>query len=303
MVRGVETTLTRQRQNLTDGWELELTGESHREETEVTAFIPCFNNESTLRKAVESVVNQSLEVNEILVVDDGSGDGSTETISDLDVPILRNEQNEGRGAARARAMREAGGELVLCCDATSTLAPDFLENGLSLFEDPQVGGVVGTFCSRDRTSVSARWRARHLFKEGIKFQRSDRAPLATGGAILRRSAVLEVGNFNEALRHSEDADLGRRLALAGFKIVKIPECVVYYDVKNTLSEVLERYSRWYIGAEGTYSIKRYMKEIIYSIRVMASIDFAEGDWACALVSLFSPHYRFWKAVYGRGSIS
>jgi glycosyltransferase involved in cell wall biosynthesis len=96
----------------------------------VSAYIPCYNNIDTIAEAVNSIRRQKVAVGELFVIDDGSTNGSAEVVESMGVRVIRNERNLGRGAVRNRAMTEAKNELVLCCDATNILTPDFLEKAL-----------------------------------------------------------------------------------------------------------------------------------------------------------------------------
>src|SRR2546421_1221721 len=96
----------------------------------VGAYVPCFNNVDTVRDAVESLLAQTVAPCEVVVIDDGSTDMSATALRGLPARVVRHERNMGRGAARARAMRELEYEFVLCCDATNVLEPTFVENGL-----------------------------------------------------------------------------------------------------------------------------------------------------------------------------
>ena len=176
----------------------------------VSAWIPSFNNAATLARALESIRAQTLPVAELFVVDDGSTDESVGVAEQLGVRVVRHEQNLGRGAARARAMREARHDLTLCCDAGNALEPDFLERALPSFDDPRVAAVCGRFSGGGERGVADRWRSRHLFKVSTPLPMSRRAGLLTGGAVLHKTRCEAVGGFDHALRHSEDADLGRR---------------------------------------------------------------------------------------------
>ena len=87
----------------------------------VSAYVPCFNNAATVRRAVESLLAQTVPPDEIIVIDDGSTDGSCEQLAGLPVRSIRHETNLGRGATRGHAMREVRHEFVLSCDATNAL--------------------------------------------------------------------------------------------------------------------------------------------------------------------------------------
>lgn len=74
---------------------------------------------------------------------------------------------------------------------------------------------------------------------------------AGGCGLIRKSALLAVGKFNTLLRHSEDAELGKRLLAAGYDIVFDPSATYICNVRNTLIQVLECYWHWLGGSEHT----------------------------------------------------
>jgi GT2 family glycosyltransferase len=266
-----------------------------------SAYVPCYNATPTLRRAVESVLAQTLQPADVLVVDDGSSDGSIDTIRDLPVRIITLPQNLGRGEARVRAMREVTHNLVLCCDATNVLAPGFAEQALEWFDDPRVAAVFGRITQAPSANVAERWRGRHLFKTDLAAAPSRRMSLCTWGTVVRADALDSVGGFNRRLLHTEDAELGSRLLAANFDVVYDPRLTVTSIATNTLGQVLERHWRWYAGANEHVSWRGYLRSISYSIRNMAPTDLRAGDPLSALVSLSCPHYEFWRTVWRRGS--
>lgn len=260
-----------------------------------SAYVPCFNNAATLRRAVESVLAQSVPPASVLVIDDGSRDAAAETLRDMNVAVVRHAQNLGRGAARARAMADLTDEFVLCCDATNALERDFVAKALPWFNDRKVAAVFGVFCAGASETTADRWRARHLFKIDAVRQAQRAALLATTGAMVRRSSVVAVGGYDVALRHSEDAALGRRLRAAGHEVVCDPAMRFASTVHNSVAQVLERYWRWHAGTDEGSSWKGYAKIVSYSIKVMAAADLRARDPLAAVVSLACPHYQFWKS--------
>ncbi|WP_218081030.1 glycosyltransferase [Anthocerotibacter panamensis] len=263
---------------------------------DVTAYVPCYNNAQTLAQTLDSVRRLNPAVAEILAVDDGSRDNSVQVAAAQGVQVLVHSQNLGRGAARAKAMEQARYELVLCCDATNVLSADFLEKALPWFENPQVAAVFGYLVQPPARTVVERWRGRHLFRLEQPRGPVDRhALLATYGAVVRKSAVLAVGNYDPTLRHSEDRELGERLLQAGYEVIHDPKLEVSSIAHNTLAQVLERYWRWYCGKDETVSWSGYLKQVAYATKVMALQDLRAGDPQSIPISLFSPHYQFWRS--------
>jgi glycosyltransferase involved in cell wall biosynthesis len=269
----------------------------------VSAYIPYYNNASTLKEVIESLRAQTHPLQEILVIDDGSLPPLS-LEPELGIRVIRHEMNLGRGAVRSRAMTECQQEYVLCCDATNILPCDFLEKALGWFTDPQVGAVMGSMSQPPATSLAHRWRGRHLFKMRTVTSSTPhsatrsvvhKAVLATYGALVRRSVVLEVGNYNPELRHSEDAELGSRILAAGYDVVLDRQLKVISIAENTLAQVLERYWRWYAGKDEDISFAKYWKLIGHSLKVLVVLDWQEQDPLSIPISLFVPHYQFWRS--------
>ena len=235
--------------------------------TAVTAYVPLYNAERTIRFAVESVLGQTIRPAEVLVVDDGSTDRSLEQLEGLDVRIVGHPRNLGRGATRARAMSEARESLVLCCDASNALEPDFLEKALPWLDNPRVAAVFGRMTQPPARNVVERWRGRHLFKVDLAQQSRHHASLSTGGSLMRAAAVSEVGGYATGLRHTEDRELGDRILAAGFDVVYDPRLAIASIASNTLGQVLERHWRRNAGTHPAADWRGYRKSIGYSINL------------------------------------
>jgi len=124
--------------------------------------VPCFNSAATVCRTIESLQAQLLPIDQLFVVDDGSTDSSVTIAEAAGVPVLRNDSNLGRGAVRARAMREAKNEFVVCCDSSKSLMPGFVDSGLMWFEDPKVAAVCARIVQPPAENAVERWRGRHM---------------------------------------------------------------------------------------------------------------------------------------------
>ena len=263
----------------------------------ISAYVPSYNNEATIKASVGSLLDQSIRPDEVFVVDDGSLDNTRELALSTGVEVLSNGKNRGRGFTRAKAINYAKHGIVLCCDATNILDSDFIEKTIPFFADPQVVSISGHLRSSDAKGVVGRWRSRHLFKEDVvPGPPVPTSMLITYGTLMRKAPILEVGNFDASLIHTEDNELGIRLHAAGYKILGSPDAVVRSIAPARLWKTLERYWRWYAGLDEKVTLGSYLHMVKASIRPMAQKDLAEGDWPAALVSLLCPHYCMWKSA-------
>ena len=260
----------------------------------ISGYVPFYNNANTVLAAVDSLRRQQPPLDEVFAIDDGSTDRSAELLKKAGVRVLKQPANLGRGAARKLAMQVAQHQFVLCCDATNILPTDFATRALSWFEDPNVAAVVGLITDPNPRGVVSRWRARNLFKAGLPRRASKGAAFITFGAMVRSSAVAAVGGYDGSLRHSEDADLGNRLAAADFVTIGDPSLKVYCNVLNSLPVVLERYWRWYAGKDELFGMKTYCKLVWFSVRTMAWGDLRAGEPLTTFISLVLPHYQCWR---------
>jgi hypothetical protein len=195
------------------------------------------------------------------------------------------------------ATTESTGEFVLFIDATNRLGKSFIEKASIHFEDPKVAAVSGTLRSPSQTNAIDRWRSRHLFRETrIPKVAEPCEMLITYGTMMRRSAIKEAGNFDKNLRYKEDQELGERLAKIGYFMIGDPKIKIYPVLSNTLSQVLERYARWYMDPDETPSFSGYWHNLKASIKPMMQEDLRERDWKSACISLLVPHLQLFHGV-------
>jgi GT2 family glycosyltransferase len=265
----------------------------------ISGYVPFFNNRNTVLAALKSLADQGLEWREIFALDDGSTDDGPELLETSGFRCLHQPKNQGRGSARHRAMMESDGDIVICCDATNVLPSNFVSQLLPWFDDPKVAAVYGWIQDPLPRGAIGRWRARHLFKADHCMTVRHQAPLSTYGTLVRKSAVVSVGNYNPLLRHSEDAELGERLLAAGYDIVFDPSAAVICNVQNSLVQVLERYWRWYAGVDEATTWIGYIRNVIFSLKVMARQDLMNRDFGAVVISLICPHFQFWKSRWNR----
>lgn len=198
----------------------------------VSIIIPCFNGASYLGQAIGSVLDQSFQDWELIVVDDGSTDGSRAVAAAFSDSRIRYtyQPNRGLAAARNAGLSLTGGELVTFLDADDLFLPDKLARQVGeLSAAPEIGLVAGGHLEIDETGkVLNQVRSWQL---GHTLSLSDwlfGCAFAVHSVMVRRSWLRAVGSFDATLRRLEDWDLWLRLALAGCPMTWTPAIVCAY---------------------------------------------------------------------------
>lgn len=182
---------------------------------DISVVIPLYNKAEEIGTTLRSVLCQSVAPREIIVVDDGSTDGSAEVVESLAASrvLLVRQANAGVSAARNRAMRMASGRWVALLDGDDVWCPDYLEgvSGLIL-RYPDCGAYGSGFYVEDNERRSV---GDTPHEEGIVdfFRESmSRYVLIPSATVLRRDTVLRVGGFPEGMRMGEDQYLWTKVA-------------------------------------------------------------------------------------------
>ncbi len=185
--------------------------------------IPAYNSAAFLRETMESVRGQDASGWELIVVDDGSTDGSLDvarSVADPRIRVLRQE-NRGVSAARNRGLAEASGEWVLFLDSDDRLLPDALRRmGEAGQARPEAVAVYGEAAPMSESGDMLSGGAPPVFGQrpsgDVLEALLARNFIATPGVIaLRRHALAQSGGFSEGLSVAEDWELWCRLAMLG----------------------------------------------------------------------------------------
>jgi glycosyltransferase involved in cell wall biosynthesis/peptidoglycan/xylan/chitin deacetylase (PgdA/CDA1 family) len=221
----------------------------------LSVVIPTFQRRPSVLATVQALAGQEgAPPFEVVVVVDGSTDGTAEALRALRVPFpLRVVAQENRGAARARnaGWRAAAGEVVLFLDDDMEAAPDVLarhDRAHHAGADAVTGGIGAHPGSRRSmlTDTVDEWYAR--FADDLRAR--GRAPgfdeIITGQLSVRRAVLEELGGFDERFcaggtYGNEDIDLGHRLLAGGHTVVADPDSVTRQRYTVTAAEHLRQY--------------------------------------------------------------
>jgi glycosyltransferase involved in cell wall biosynthesis len=190
--------------------------------TGVSVIVPAFNAAPFLGEALESVFAQGLAGVEVVVVDDGSTDGTAEVARRFGRGVrVLTQPRSGSGHARNVGLKETTGDLVAFLDADDVWLPDKMARQLPLLEkDPALGLVFSDMVSFGAPEGEAKEEGRSYFRERGFTGRCTPASIflhdmiSTPTVVLRRAVLRETGTFDPSLPIGQDTDLWLRIALA-----------------------------------------------------------------------------------------
>lgn len=178
----------------------------------VSIIIPCFNSAEWISEAIESALNQTWSSVEVVVIDDGSTDNSTEIIKKFGDSISWKTQPNGGGAlARNRGIELATGEWVQFLDADDLLLPDAVEHKLKLSVDPSVV-ICGNVSSIDGASTESLPGFWNLPSYDLESMLRSGAP-PTSAPLHRINAIRSIGGFHAGQPCGQEYDLHLRMAI------------------------------------------------------------------------------------------
>lgn len=204
----------------------------------VSVILTCHNEERFIVQAVESAINQtaSSRIKEIIIVNDGSTDGSAEVIAALArreprVHVLTT-AGIGLSSARNLAIRHAAGDLIAILDGDDFWAEDKLERQLAVLDNGCKAGLVyGDFVDFSAPDLSD---ALHVAVRRYRADQCDTlptyflldGPIVPSSMVMRREMVEDIGLFNEAFRAGEDTEFCLRAA-ERWTFQHVAEALVY----------------------------------------------------------------------------
>jgi hypothetical protein len=202
----------------------------------VSVVMPVRNGERYVERAVRSILTQTLPAIELIVIDDGSTDGTCEilqSLAELD-PRVRVVRNPGAGLVRAlnHGLALSRAPIIARMDADDIALPDRLTRQLAAFEARPNLVLLGAQVSR--IDDTGRHIGKGRYPVGAQNCREHLAlssPFAHPSVMFRAQAIRSVGGYREAYRHAEDYDLWLRLSEAG-EIDNLNERVLEYRVHD-----------------------------------------------------------------------
>jgi len=199
--------------------------------------IPLYNKAAYIEKAIQSVLAQTFQEFELIVIDDGSTDGGLEIvqqIKDSKIQLIQ-QKNQGVSTARNNAVKATKYDYVAFLDADDWWSPDFLEEMKSLITEFPEGSLYASsyFKVKNHKNRRAKIGVPANFERGYfdyckAYITSAWMPVWTGAVILQKNIFNEMQGFKPQLKLGEDFDLWLRIALK-YKVVLLNKPLAFYN--------------------------------------------------------------------------
>ncbi|HET6986536.1 MAG TPA: glycosyltransferase [Kribbella sp.] len=218
----------------------------------VSVIVPAYNESAGIEAAIRSLVASDHPL-EVIVVDDGSTDGTADVVEALRLPGVRviRQPNAGKPVALNTGLRAARFELIVMVDGDTVFEPDAVRMLVQPFADPAVGAVSGNAKVGNRGGLLGRWQHieyvigfnldRRLFDTA---QCMPTVPGAVGG--FRRTALERIGGLSDVTL-AEDTDLTMALCRDGWLVVYEERAIAWTEAPASLGALWRQRYRWCYG--------------------------------------------------------
>jgi glycosyltransferase involved in cell wall biosynthesis len=270
----------------------------------VSVIIPVFNREKVIRRAIDSALAQTLHELEVIVVDDGSTDGTREVVgsyTDPRIKYLRHPKKMFAAAARNTGMRIAHGEYIAFLDSDDEWLPDKLQLQINVLEhaDQEWGCIYsGAYIHKNNQSSISLYKPT---KEGVLLSPYFKSQIViwTPTFLFRRECLKIVGFMDTSLQRGQDRDFYIRM-LSHYKMAKISQPVanIFIDTTKPIADIslssrnmlLHKHRKllyslgsltrrrahgiqWMLQAEQFFVEKRTMNGLFYLVKSLANYPF------------------------------
>lgn len=218
----------------------------------VTVLVPAYNEAKCIENTVRSLMDSDHPI-EVLVIDDGSSDGTARIVEAMGLPNVRviRQLNAGKPAALNRGLANARHDIVVMMDGDTVFEPSTVRELVQPFGDPKVGAVAGNAKVGNKDSLIGAWQ--HIeYVMGFNLDRRmydilgcmPTIPGAVGA--FRRSALVPLGGMSDDTL-AEDTDVTMALHRAGWRVVYSENARAWTEAPETVQQLWSQRYRWSYG--------------------------------------------------------
>lgn len=198
----------------------------------VSIIIPCYNSEPYIDECITSILEQDYQNIEIIVINDGSIDGSLDKLNSyLEKITLINQPNSGACIARNKGLEIASGKYIKFLDSDDYLAPNIISSQVKKIETLKDNEIVyGDFTlqypNNSKLHKNKNISKAHTIEELIN------TDILTSTPLHKASYLKKINGFDARFKHGQEWNLHVRLAAVGVKFIYYPENTYYYRIHD-----------------------------------------------------------------------
>ena len=224
-----------------------------------SVVLAAFNEEPVIARTLRSILTSDYPILEVIVVDDGSTDGTADEVRTVMAQdprvLLQRQPNTGKAHALNNGVENAKGDFVVSLDADTIMASNTITNMMRHFAldgAGRLGAVAGIVRVGNReTNVLTRWQAlEYLTQIGVERSAQDAlgaiSIIPGACAAWRKEAILDAGGYSN-ITLAEDCDLALTMHHLGWKVTQDDEALAYTEVPETVDDLLAQRTRWTFG--------------------------------------------------------
>lgn len=263
----------------------------------VTVVIPTYNRAALLKSSVQSVLNQSYQDFEIIIVDDASTDNTREmvgTFKDTRIRYLRHEKNRGEAAARNTGIGQATGKYIASQDSDDEWLPGKLEKQVMLLESsPRDVGLAYTGFWRAEGDTETYLPPHRIGRKEGHIQRELLRGnfVGTPTTVVKRECFEKMGGFDERLRHLVDWEMWIRISEL-YRFVCVNEPLV---ISRCMSDSVSRNEFALIEAH-EYILEKHFGKFAGNTEILAREQYWIGNLWCGIGNKKRGREYFKKAI-------
>jgi GT2 family glycosyltransferase len=283
----------------------------------VSIQIVTFNSEKYIKDCLESVLQQSYPIHQVIVVDNASTDGTLEISKEYrhEVTFIENRENRGFAFAHNQAFRLSQGDYILVLNPDVILHPDYVRQIVGYMKDhPHVGSACGKLLLKSSTGVIDSTgliikKTRRAFDRGA-FQSADMYTKpaevfgVSGAAAIYRREMIEEISYNgmffdeDFFAYKEDVDVAWRSQLFGWKAAYVPDAIAYHErgwkegsrskqpIKIRRHSYINRYRMMLKNDSLRYCLRHLPHLLLYEIASFGYVILKEPELLSSWVSFF-----------------
>jgi lipopolysaccharide/colanic/teichoic acid biosynthesis glycosyltransferase/glycosyltransferase involved in cell wall biosynthesis len=267
----------------------------------ISVIVPAYNAEETVGECIRALVAQTMDSSqyEIIVVDDGSTDGTAALAESSGAKVLRQERS-WPATARNLGVRNARGEIICFTDADCVPYREWLEEITYPFQDSQIIGCKGTYSTNQSTLVARFVQLEYEDKYDLLKRKKFIDFIDTYSAAYRRDVFIANDGFDQRFPYLEDQELSFRLAARGYQMIFRPTATVLHQHSSTVADYLRKKFR--IGFWKAQVVRRFpvrglkdshtpqimkLQMMLMAMAYLATLAILASRWALLILAILA----------------